>query len=157
MSQNIRVAVIGAGEYLPRLIRAILDKNIIDAQNLFLSDKNQAAKEAAAAYGVSWCEDNVAAIIKSEIVLVCASWRGMETELLPIAKCTSKRVIVTVCDSPRVDLAYVGERVANGTEIITATLHTEEDGRLTASYAIGKNVRLFLHQPCRDLVGAMCE
>ncbi len=156
MPQNIRVAVIGESEYTPRLIRAILDRKIIDAQNLFLSAKNKVAKQTTGHDSVTWCKDNAAATVKSEIVLVCAPKREMSTTLSPIAKCTAGRIVVTVCDSPQIDLSYVEDRVANGTEIIIATLNPEQDGKLSANYTIGKNVRLYLHQPCRDLVNAMC-
>ncbi|WP_283672920.1 NAD(P)-binding domain-containing protein [Butyricicoccus sp. Marseille-Q5471] len=157
MPQNVLVAVIGGGEYLPRMIRAILDKNVIPARNLFISSKSEAAKAAAEGSGAVVCEDTFAAVLKSEIVLLCASRREMATELAPLSQCIQKRILVTVCDDARVNVEFVGERVVSGTELIAATLHKDEDGKLSASYEIGKNVRLFLHQPCRDLVNAMCE
>lgn len=157
MPHNIRVAVIGEGEYLTRLIRAILDRQIIPAGNLILSMAGGISQAAAGDSGAEFCEDNAAAVVKSEIVLLCASRREMATELAPISQCTRGRTLVTVCDSDSVDIAFVKERVVFGTEIITATLHKAEDGRLSASYAIDKGVRLFLHQPCRDMVNAMCD
>lgn len=156
MPQNVMVAVLGEGEYLPRLVRAILEKEVIPARNMFLSSKNAAAKAAAEGYGVTLCEDSAAAVLKSEIVLVCASRREMATELANISQIAIKRVLVSVCSDERINVDYVRERVAFGTEVIAATLHTDENGDLSASYEIGPNVRLFLHQPCRDLVDAMC-
>lgn len=156
MPQNVMVAVLGEGEYLQRLIRAILEKEVIPARNMFLSSKNAAACAAAEGYGVTICEDEAAAVLKGEIVLVCASRREMGTELANISQVTIKRVLVSVCDDARVNVDYVRERVVYGTEVIAATLHGDGDGKLSASYEIGPNVRLFLHQPCRDLVDAMC-
>lgn len=156
MPHKIRVAVIGEGEYLPRLICAILDRDIIPAENMFLSSQNAAACDAAQGRGVTLCEDDTTAVVKSEIVLVCASKREFSTILAPISQCTRGRVIVAVSDSPRVDLDFVAERVASGTEIITATLTGNENGTLTPQYAYGRGVRLFLHQPCRDLVESIC-
>lgn len=158
MPQSIRVAIIGQGDDLPCLIRAILDHSIVSSSNLFLSTKCEAAKQAAGDSPVTFCEDVVAATVKSEIVLACASKKQeMDTVLIPIAKCTSNRVVVAVCRDPRVDLAYVKERVANGTEIITATLLPDDNGGLVAHYTIGPNVRLYLHQACRDLVNTICH
>lgn len=156
MPQNIRVAVIGEGAYLPGLIHSILDQNVISARNMFISAKNTPAVQAAEGYGVTICEDEAAALVKSEIVLLCASRRELASTLAPISQCTLKRILVTVCDDPRVDLNFIAERVAFGTEMIAATLTRDENGKLSASYEIGRNVRLFLHQPCRDLVNAMC-
>ena len=52
MPQNVLVSVLGEGEYLPHLVRAILEKEIIPARNLFLSSKNQVACQAAEGYDV---------------------------------------------------------------------------------------------------------
>ena len=77
MPQNVLVSVLGEGEYLPHLVRAILEKEVIPARNLFLSSKNQVACQAAEGYDVRICEDDISAVIKSEIVLVTASKREM--------------------------------------------------------------------------------
>ncbi len=156
MPHNIHVAAIGGGEYLPRLIRAILDRQIIPAGNLILSMNSGEACAAAEGSGAALCEDNATAVVKSEVVLLCADRRALPTVLAPISQCTGGRTLVVVCTGG-VDVAYIKERVVSGTEIIAATLHQGEDGRLSASYEIDRGVRLFLHQPCRDMVDAMCD
>ncbi len=157
MPQNVLVSVLGEGEYLPHLVRAILEKEVIPARNLFLSSKNQAACQAAEGYDVRLCEDDISAVIKSEIVLVVASKREMPTQLAMISSSSQKRLVVSVCDSEKVDLAYLSERIVSATELIAAVLHRDENGKLYATYEISQKARLFLHQPCRDLVNAMCD
>ena len=157
MPNNVLVAVMGEGEYLPRLVRAILDKEIIPARNMFLSSKNAVACKAAEGYDVRLCEDVAAALLKSEIVLVTASKREMPTQLTAIANCAQKRIVVTVCNDERIDLAYVRERVPTATEFIAAVLRRDEAGRTSATFEIAEKTRLFLHQPCRDLVNALCD
>ena len=155
MPHNIRVAVIGEDEYVPRLVRAILDRQIIPAGNMILSAQDKAAVEAAAGRGVQLCESSAAAVVNSEIVLVCASRREMGTELAPISQCTRGRTLVTVCASGAVDIAFVKERVVVGTVIIAATIHRGEDGGLYATDAIADGVRLFLHRPCSEKEDAL--
>ena len=157
MPQNVLVSVLGEGEYLPHLVRAILEKEVIPARNLFLSSKNEGACQAAEGYDVRLCEDDISAVIKSEIVLVTASKREMPTQLAMISSSSQKRLVVTVCDSEKVDLAYVSDRIVAATELIAAVLHRDENGKLYATYEISQKARLFLHQPCRDLVNAMCD
>lgn len=100
MPQNVLVSVLGEGEYLQKLIRAILEKEVVPQRNLFLSAKNAAACKAAEGYDeVRICEDELAAMIKSEIVLLTASKREMPTELAKISSSSQKRVVVSVCDS----------------------------------------------------------
>ena len=131
MPQNVLVSVLGEGEYLQKLIRAILEKEVVPQRNLFLSAKNAAACKAAEGYDeVRICEDELAAMIKSEI---------------------------SVCDSEKVDLAYLADRIAAATELIAAVLHRDEEGKLYATYEINKKARPFLRQPCKDMVDAMCE
>ena len=68
MPQNVLVSVLGEGKYLTALVRAILEKNIIPTRFLFLSAKNEASLQAAEGYDVTVCEDELSAVIKSEIV-----------------------------------------------------------------------------------------
>ena len=105
---------------------------------------------------MTFCQDDAAAVVKSEVVIVCAPKREMGTMLAPISQCTRGRTLVTVCDNTAVDLNFVQERTVYGTEVIAATLYRNEAGKLTASYEISHQARLFLHQPCRDLVEALC-
>ena len=135
MPQNVLVSVLGEGKYLTALVRAILEKNIIPTRFLFLSAKNEASLQAAEGYDVTVCEDELSAVLKSEIVLV----------------------IVSVCDSDKVDLAYLSERIVAATELMAAVLHRDEDGRLSASYEASKLARPFLCKPARDIVDTMCE
>ena len=153
MPQNVLVSVLGEGEYLQKLIRDILEKEVVPQRNLFLSAKNAAACKAAEGYDeVRICEDELAAMIKSEIVLLTASKREMPTELAKISSSSQKRVVVSVCDSEKVDLAYLTDRIAAATELIAAVLHRDD-----ATYEINKKARPFLRQPCKDMVDAMCE
>ena len=96
-------------------------------------------------------------MIKSEIVLLTASKREMPTELAKISSSSQKRVVVSVCDSEKVDLAYLTDRIAAATELIAAVLHRDEEGKLYATYEFSKKVRPFLRKPCKDMVDAMCE
>ena len=157
MPQNVMVSVIGEGAYMPQMVRAILSREVIPPRNLFISAKNKGACQAAEGYSVSICEDDISALIKCEITLIVAPKREMATELAKIAGSAQKRVIVTVCDSEEVNLAYIQERISTATEFIAAVLHRDENGKLYATYEISQKARLFLHQPCRDLVNAMCD
>ena len=156
MPQNVMVSVIGEGEYMPKMVRAILSREVIPSRNLFVSPKNKAACQAAEGYSISICEDDLSALIKCEIALVVAPRREMSTELARISGSAQKRVIVTVCDSEQINLAFIEERITTATEFIAAVLHRDENGKLYATYEISQKARLFLHQPCRDLVDAMC-
>jgi len=155
MPQNVTAAVLGDGEYVAPLVSSILEKGILSVGNLAVSSKNAAALKAAEGYKVCVCDDDPAAVLKGEIVLACGSYRSMPAILAPISTVVGQSVLVTVCDDPRINLDYVRDRVVNGTEIITATLYHNEEGRLSVHYDIAPGVRLFLHQTCRDLVGAM--
>ena len=53
-------------------------------------------------------------------MLVTASRREMPTELAKISSSSQKRVVVSVCDSDKVDLAYLSERIVAATELMAA-------------------------------------
>ena len=62
MPQNVMVSVIGEGEYMPKMVRAILSREVIPSRNLFISAKNKAACQAAEGYSISICEDDLSAL-----------------------------------------------------------------------------------------------
>lgn len=157
MSHNIRVAIIGEDEYASQLVRSILEQQVVPSQNIYLSERDKPAVAAAEGYDVQLCESSASAVVNSEVVLVCASKREMGTELAPISQCTQGRTLVAISGSDGVTMDYVKERVVFGTEIIIARIHRSEDDKLHAEYEIDKGVRLFLHQPCRDMVNALCR
>ena len=90
-------------------------------------------------------------------MLLTASKREMPTELAKISSSSQKRVVVSVCDSEKVDLAYLTDRIAAATELIAAVLHRDEEGKLYATYEFSKRCVRSSRKPCEDLVNAMCE
>ena len=90
-------------------------------------------------------------MIKSEIVLLTASKREMPTELAKISSSSQKRVVVSVCDSEKVDLAYLTDRIAAATELIAAVLHRDEEGKLYATYEFSKRCVRSCASPARIL------
>ena len=121
MPQNVLVSVLGEGEYLQKLIRAILEKEVVPQRNLFLSAKNAAACKAAEGYDeVRICEDELAAMIKSEIVLLTASKREMPTELAKISSSSAKARGSFPCATAKGDL---------GTWLTASPLQPSDRGR----------------------------
>ncbi len=158
MPESVRAAVIGEGEYLPLLLHSILEKQILPEINVSAACKSIEAVGAAAGYNISWCDSSVSAVLKSEIVLVCGSYKDFPAILSPIAKATGKCVLVSVSEDPRVDLDFLRERVVRGTELITATIYKEGNEKPDhAVFKIAEGVRLYLHQTCRDLVNSIFE
>ncbi len=99
MPHNIRVAVIGEDEYVPRLSPRDSGPADHPRRQYVPVRAGQGGGQAAAGRGVQLCESSAAAVVNSEIVLVCASRREMGTELAPISQCTRGRTLVTICDS----------------------------------------------------------
>ncbi len=158
MPESVRAAVIGDGEYLPLVLRSILEKGILPESNVSASCKNAGAVEAATGYNIVWCESSAGAVLKSEIVLACGSYKTFPSILSPISKVTGKCVLVSVSDDPRINLDFLRERVVKGTELISATVHKDGNGKPEhAEFAIADGVRLYLHQTCRDLVNSIFE
>lgn len=157
MPHNVRISVVGVGEYMTKLVRLLLEKQIVPANNMFLDANNHTAVSAAEGYPVSLSKDAATAVVQSEIVLVCAPGKEMATAIAPISQCTRGKTLVSISEASKVNVEYVAERTAFGTQIIAATLQKDENDKLSVSYEIAKNVRLFLHQPCRDMVNVLCE
>ena len=73
MAHKIRVAFLGEGALLPSVVIAVLDKNIIPPENIFLSEKDKGVHEAVADRGVVFGTDDMNTVVKGEVVVVCAS------------------------------------------------------------------------------------
>lgn len=153
MPHKITAAFIGEGELLPAVVRAVLAENVVE--NIVLAESDAVCKESFANADVSFCTDEVNAVVKSEFVVACASKkRELGTVLAPIAGCTRGRILIALC--PGVDVAYITERVAKGTEILAVPLECAEDGTYHASMEFSHGFLPFQVEPCRDIISSFC-
>ena len=67
MAHKIRVAFLGEGDLLPAAVIAVLDKNIIPPENIFLSEKDKKVHEVVADRGVVFCSDDMNTVVKGEV------------------------------------------------------------------------------------------
>lgn len=155
MAVNIRTSFIGKGNDLSQLIRSILEKEILPERNIFISKDNKSAVEPAQGHEVILCDDDVMAVIRSEIVVVCAERRELRTVLAPISQCTRGRILLAVCTDKRVDVDYIKDGLASGTNVAVATVSEDEAGKRQATFAFSRGVLPYLQEPCRDIVNAI--
>ncbi len=156
MAHKIRVAFLGEGEMLPDAVVAVLDKNIIPPENIFLSEKDKEVHEAVADRGVVFCSDDMNTVIKGEVVVVCAPKKlELSAALAPISGCTRGRIVISIC--PGADCAFVLERVSRGTTVLAAQPAESEDGVLMASLEFSAGFPSYMRAPCSDIVGSVCE
>lgn len=156
VAHKIRVAFLGEGEMLPAAVVAVLDKNILPPENIFLSEKDKAVHEAVAGSGVVFCPDDMNTVVKGEIVVVCAPKKSeLSAALSPISGCTRGRIVIAMC--PGADCAYVADRVSRGTTILAAQPEMSEDGILTAELEYAPGFPSYMRGPCAEIVGSICE
>ncbi|MGM9612985.1 MAG: hypothetical protein ACI3XZ_05715 [Butyricicoccus sp.] len=156
MAHKIRVAFLGEGELLPAAVVAVLDKNILPPENIFLSEKDKAVHEAVADRGVVFCSDDMNTVVKGEVVVVCAPKKSeLSAALSPISGCTRGRIVIAMC--PGADCAYVADRVSRGTTILAAQPEMSEDGVLMADLEFAPGFPSYMRGPCADIVGSICE
>lgn len=156
MAHKIRVAFLGEGELLPAAVIAVLDKNIIPPENIFLSEKDKRVHEAVADRGVVFCSDDMNTVIKGEVVVICAPKKiELGSALSPISGCTRGRIVISIC--PGADCAYVLERVTRGTTVLAVQPTESEDGVLMASLEFSAGFPSYMRAPCTDIVGSVCE
>ena len=156
MAHKIRVAFLGEGDLLPAAVIAVLDRNIIPPENIFLSEKDKKVHEVVADRGVVFCSDDMNTVVKGEVVVVCASKKiELSSALAPISGCTGGRIVISLC--PGADCAYVQERVARGTTVLAAQPTESEDGVLMASLEFSNGFPTYMRGPCTDIVGSVCE
>lgn len=156
MAHKIRVAFLGEGDLLPAAVVAVLDKNILPPENIFLSEKDKAVHEAVADRGVVFCSDDMNTVVKGEVVVVCASKKSeLSAVLSPISACTRGRIVIAIC--PGADCGFVAERVVRGTTILSAQPEESEDGVLMADLEFSSDFPSYMRGPCADIVGSVCE
>ncbi len=156
MAHKIRVAFLGEGELLSAAVVAVLDKNILPPENIFLSEKDKAVHEAVADRGVVFCSDDMNTVVKGEVVVVCAPKKSeLSAALSPISGCTRGRIVIAMC--PGADCAYVADRVSRGTTILAAQPEQTEDGVMMADLEFAPGFPSYMRGPCADIVGSVCE
>lgn len=66
----LNIAVLGAGNMATAIIRGILNNGFVNQSEVFVSDKNAAARERVAALGVHTYEENLKAAECGELILI---------------------------------------------------------------------------------------
>lgn len=155
MAHKIRVAFVGKGELLPAVVTSVLEKNVLPAENIFLSVKDKEVHDAVADKGVVFCPDEMNTVVKGEVVVICAPKREFGTVLSPICGCTRGRIVIAMSEG--IDCAFVLERVARGTNVLSVQPAINEDGLLAAKTEFSAGFPAYMRGPCIDIVGSVCE
>lgn len=139
------------------IVTAVLEKKVIPPANVFLPKAFRVACPTAAVAGASFCPSADDTVVNGEVVVVVATKREFSSELSPICGCTTGRIVMAVSDDPRIDCAYVLERVARGTQVLAAPIQTDEAGVRYIKPAFSANFPTWMKQPCLDILGSMCQ
>ncbi len=155
MPHKIKAAFIGEGGLLPTVIGAVLDKEVLPKENVLVARTDEECCAAFGDRGVTLLPDEMNAVVKAEIVVVCADKRSeLGTALAPVIGCTRGRIVMAICK--KVDVAYVAERVVKGTEILAAPVEQAEDGSYHTVMEFSKDFLPFQVEPCRDILASFC-
>lgn len=155
MAHKIRIACLGTSEHLSRAVAALLDYDIIPAENIFLSRTDGPEVERFAASGCKLLADDMNAIMKGELVLVAAPSSELAAVLAPICGCTSGRYLVAVSD--RVSVDSIAERVARGTQIMAVQVEQETDGTRSGEARYSRGFAAYMRPPCEDVARVMVD
>lgn len=149
MTHNIRIACLGTGDVLARAVHAMLEHEVIPAENIILSRKDGPAIERFTASGCTLLDDDMNAIMRGELVLVVAPGDELNAVLAPVCGCTSGRYLIAMSD--RVDVASIINRVARGTEVVAVC--TAPDCARPLEYTQGFTE--YMKPPCEDVIRAI--
>ncbi len=149
MTHNIRIACLGTGEVLARAVHALLEHEVIPAENIFLSRKDGPAIERFTASGCTMLDDDMNTIMRGELVLVAAPGNELDAVLAPVCGCTSGRYLITMSD--RADISDIINRVARGTQVVAVC--TAPDCVQPIEYTQG--FAEYMKPPCEDVIHAI--
>ena len=152
---KVRIAVLGTGKKLPRLVSALLKKQIIPAENIFLSRHDGPDLERFEASGCRLLPDDASAVVKGEIIVISAPGPELAAVLAPFCGCTNARYVIAL--SCKATLDYVSERLAKGTQIMAVQTNTDEEtSEITGEAAYTRDFPQYMKPVCRDIVRALC-
>lgn len=152
---KIRIACVGTGQKLPRLIAALVDKKIVPPENIFLSRGDGPDVERFEASGCRLLSDDINAVMKGELIVISAPGNELAAVLAPFCGCTNGRYIIAL--SRKATLDYVSERLAKGTHIMAVCTNTDEEtSEITGEIAYTRGFAEYMKPVCRDVVRALC-
>ncbi len=149
MTHNIRIACLGTGDALVRAVHAMLEHEVIPAENIILSRKDGPAIERFTASGCTLLDDDMNAIMRGELVLVVAPGNELDAVLAPVCGCTSGRYLIAMSD--RADVSDIMNRVAPGTQVVATC--TAPDCAHPVEYTQG--FAEYMKPPCEDVIYAI--
>lgn len=154
MAHSVRVGFLSGTGRASEMVDAILDKSVISAKNIFVSDHDDARKAKYAGQGVTVLKDDAATLVKSEIAVLTADKKSFGTVLAPLSAVTRGKILIAMTEG--VDVAAVQQWVAKGTLVVASGLQTQEDGSQTVQLSYSAGFPDYLKSACVDLINCVC-
>lgn len=155
MAHSIHVGFLSVDDFMQQVIGAIVEKNIITAKNIYVSDKNAAHIAEYREQGMNVLPDDPAVLMKSEIVVIAAPKRDFGTVLAPISTLTRGKIVVVLSEG--IDCNYVQERVAKGTLVAAAMPAVGADGKRAVQMEYSAGFPEYMKDAASDIAGSICE
>lgn len=155
MPHSIHVSFLSANAFSMEMIEKIIEKNIITAKNIHVSEKKQSWSEKCAEQHFLVHKDDVNALIKAEIAVITVPKREFMTVLAPITAITRGKIILAMSEGT--DTKYVLDFVAKGTHVVSAPpVLNEETGTWTTMLEYSQGFPEYMRSACEDLVKSIC-
>lgn len=135
MPHSIGMGMIGTNKLADRILDGVLKKNVVPAKSIHIAEKDERRRAHYLGLGIDCMPDVSASMLRSEIMMLFGEKQEFSTLLSSICGTTRGRVLVSTI--PGRDCAYIQDRVAKATNVVTVESEDREDGvhvsRLTYS------------------------
>ena len=135
MPHSIGMGMIGTNKLADRILDGVLKNNVVPAKNIHIAEKDERRRARYLGLGIDCMPDVSASVLRSEIMMLFGEKQEFSTLLSSICGTTRGRVLVSTI--PGRDCAYIQDRVAKATNVVTVESEDRGDGthvsRLTYS------------------------
>lgn len=149
MAHSVRLCIVGVNEFTQRLAQKALEQDVLTAQNILIVDKEEETLRTFDGLGVKCSTDAASMLVKAEIVVLGNAKKGMSSALAPICALTRGRVLISLAQG--VDCAYILERVAKGTHVMTAVAGQADGGGIHTVITYSRGFPDHMKTACVDL------
>ena len=126
MPHSIGLGMIGSSELSDRLLKGILRDHVVDGSRIYIAERDERRRNYFVDLGVNCIPDVSASMLRSEIMILSGEKREFSTLLSSVCGTTRGRILVSTI--PGRDCAYIQDRVAKATNVVTVESEDTEDG-----------------------------
>lgn len=151
MAHSIHVGFLSVNETIAQIVTAVIQNQIISEKNIYIAEDRLEQTPGYKSCDINVLSDDPSVLMKSEIAVIAAPKRDVGTVLATVCALTRGKILIVISQQ-EVDCAYVQERVARGTLVVSVSISHAQDGTRLCDIAYSDGFPEYMKDVCEEII-----